>query len=249
MTDRFVLLNNGQRLAWLEEENDFPDVAHSLPAYTGLGGLLAASTSLSAAQLLRAYSHGIFPWYSDGQPVLWWSPDPRMVLYLSEFRTRRSLRQSLARARTQSCVVRLNTAFERVMRHCATAPRVGQHGTWITDTMIEHYVTLHRQGVAHSFELWRDDELLGGGYGLAIGRMFYGESMFARAANASKIALASLVNFLSEQQFRLIDCQQNTLHLASLGAREVTRAQFLHDMRTQTALPALERWPTTLSLP
>ena len=185
-------------------------------------GLLAAGGDLSPQRLLRAYRRGIFPWYSAGEPILWWSPDPRMVLFTAEFRVRRSLAK---RVRQRRYEIRLDTAFERVIRACA-GPRPGQDGTWITEAMIATYVELHRRGVAHSVEAWRDGELAGGLYGLALGRVFFGESMFAHASDASKIALARLVAHLGRLGVPLIDCQQQTEHLASFGARPVPRREF-----------------------
>jgi leucyl/phenylalanyl-tRNA--protein transferase len=200
-------------------------------------GLLAAGRDLSAGRLLEAYAQGIFPWFSDGQPVLWWSPDPRMVLFIDEFKISRSLAKTLRRLRAEGrWRVTKDAAFERVMRECA-APRPDQDGTWITDGIVAAYCALHALGLAHSVEVWSDDALIGGLYGVGIGRMFYGESMFARATDASKVALSALVSMLREADFRVIDCQQNTRHLASLGAREIGRSEFLHLVSTLTALP------------
>ena len=200
-------------------------------------GLLAAGRDLSAQRLIEAYTRGIFPWFSDGQPVLRWSPDPRMVLFVDEFKVSRSLAKTLRRLRTEGrWRVTKDQAFERVMRACA-APRPDQDGTWITDTIVHAYCALHAQGLAHSVEVWSDGDLIGGLYGVGLGRMFYGESMFARATDASKVALAALVAMLRDADFRVIDCQQNTRHLASLGAREIGRSEFLHLVSTLTALP------------
>ena len=200
-------------------------------------GLLAAGRDLNAGRLLEAYAQGIFPWFSDGQPVLWWSPDPRMVLFIDEFKISRSLAKTLRRLRAEGrWRVTKDAAFERVMRECA-APRPDQDGTWITDGIVAAYCALHALGLAHSVEVWSDDALIGGLYGVGIGRMFYGESMFARATDASKVALSALVSMLREADFRVIDCQQNTRHLASLGAREIGRSEFLHLVSTLTALP------------
>jgi leucyl/phenylalanyl-tRNA---protein transferase len=182
---------------------------------------------LSAERLLDAYRHGIFPWYSEGEPVLWWSPHPRMVLFTDEFRVSRTFGKTLRRvARSERVALRANSAFEAVMRACAE-PRADDAGTWITPEMIAAYLALHRSGVAISVETWSDGELVGGLYGISLGRMFFGESMFARATDASKVALAALVRLLLREKVRVIDCQQNTRHLASLGAREVRRADFL----------------------
>ena len=174
-------------------------------------------------RLLEAYRRGIFPWYSEGEPVLWWSPDPRMVLFPNEMSISRSLRKRLRNAAYE---VRADTCFRRVMRACAE-PREGQAGTWITDEVVAAYTSLHAAGLAHSIETWMDGELVGGLYGVAIGRAFYGESMFMRATDASKIALAHLARQLARWDFGVIDCQMATSHLASLGAREISRKEFL----------------------
>lgn len=206
-------------IPWLESGDPFPPLERAL---TEPDGLLAAGADLSPPRLLSAYRSGIFPWYSAGQPVLWWSPDPRMVLFPDEFRMPRSL---VKRLRRRDYEIRVDTAFEDVMRGCA-APRDDAAGTWITSDMIAAYCTLHRLGHAHSVETWINDELAGGLYGIALGRAFYGESMFARAADASKIALAHLVRRLERGQFGIIDCQMNTAHLARFGAREIPRREF-----------------------
>lgn len=206
-------------IPWLESGDPFPAPEQAL---TEPGGLLAAGADLSPARLLTAYRSGIFPWYSAGQPVLWWSPDPRMVLFPAEFRTPRSL---LKRLRRRDYEIRIDTAFESVMHACA-APRSDAAGTWITPDMIAAYCELHRLGHAHSVETWIGGELAGGLYGIALGRAFYGESMFARVADASKIALAHLVRRLKSRQFGIIDCQMNTAHLARFGAREIPRRVF-----------------------
>lgn len=206
-------------IPWLEAQDDFPPVNQALPEHDGL---LAAGADLSPERLITAYRSGIFPWYSAGQPVLWWSPDPRMVLFPAEFRMPRSLAKRL---RHHDYEIRFDTAFESVMRACAE-PRRDQTGTWITAEMIAAYISLHRLGHAHSVETWIDGELAGGLYGIALGRAFYGESMFARAADASKIALAHLVRLLQCHHFGIIDCQMNTAHLARFGAREIPRSEF-----------------------
>lgn len=206
-------------IPWLESSDPFPPLAQAL---TEPDGLLAAGADLSAARLLTAYRSGIFPWYSAGQPVLWWSPDPRMVLFPVEFRMPRSL---VKRLRRRDYEIRVDTAFKTVMHACA-APRGDAAGTWITPDMIAAYCELHRLGHAHSIETWINGGLAGGLYGIALGRVFYGESMFAHAADASKIALAHLVRRLQQRQFGIIDCQMNTAHLARFGAREIPRREF-----------------------
>ena len=206
-------------IPWLHPGEPFPPLEAALE---DPNGLLAASEDLTPARLLAAYTRGIFPWYSAGQPVLWWSPDPRMVLHTAEFKMSRSLRRVVQAARFE---IRVDTAFDDVMRACA-APRDEFGGTWITDAIRAGYGTLHRQGYAHSVESWLEGELVGGLYGVAIGRMFFGESMFARQTDASKVALAHLVRQLRAWEFPLIDCQQQTAHLGSLGARPIPRAEF-----------------------
>lgn len=237
------MLAQGQSIAWLDNGDSFPPVEEAIDGLAGLNGLLASSHGMNSTQLKSAYEQGIFPWYSEGQPILWWSTDPRMVLYLNEFKLSRSLKKSLIKAQQSGWEIRLDNAFELVMRACASVARYGQSGTWITDVLVKNYLDLHRQGFAHSFEAWHEGKLIGGGYGVVLGRMFYGESMFAYRTDASKIALASLVPFLSDNGFRLIDCQQNTSHLASLGAREISRSVFLSEMSALRKQPVLTNWP------
>lgn len=230
-------------IPWIEPGMPLPQASHALAEPNGL---LAAGLDLSPDRLLDAYRHGIFPWYSEGQPVLWWSPDPRMVLFLDEFKISRSLAKTLRAARRdQRWTLTHDRAFREVMRACAE-PRPDQDGTWINPNMMAAYHGLHKRGHAHSVEVWRGDRLVGGLYGVAIGRMFYGESMFARESDASKTALAALVHALRGAGFTVIDCQQNTRHLASLGAREIPRSEFL------TLLAGLAAWPpadwTTLAI-
>lgn len=227
-------------IAWLEPEDDFPPLSAAL---TEPNGLLAASAELSVERLITAYLHGIFPWFSPGDPVLWWSPDPRMVLFPQEFQPSHSLRKLL---RQGNYTVRLDSDFAAVIRACGETPRHGQNGTWITPEIIAAYSELHRLGLAHSVETWRDGKLVGGLYGVAIGKMFYGESMFAWQSNASKIAFAHLVAYLQDQGFGLIDCQMQTAHLTSLGGRTIPRQTFvqqLHELSTQAFTP--NRWPET----
>ena len=214
-------------IPWIVHGAAFPPVASALRQPNGL--LAASSTSeLTAERLVQAYRVGIFPWYSEGQPALWWSPDPRMVLYPQEFHASRSLRKQLRaaeRGEDFGLHLRADSAFEQVMRACA-APRNGQDGTWITEHMIRVYCELARRDLAHSIEIWHGEQLVGGLYGICLGRMYFGESMFSRAPSASKIALATLVGLLRREAVPMIDCQQNSAHLASLGAREITRAHF-----------------------
>ncbi len=208
-------------LPWLNRDHPFPPPERAL---TEPNGLLAAGGDLSVERLLAAYRLGIFPWFGQGEPILWWSPDPRMVLFPPEFRCSRSLSRRLRRADYE---VHVDTAFARVMAACAE-PRPGQSGTWISAEMRAAYGRLHDLGFAHSVETWIGGELVGGLYGVAIGRVFYGESMFSRATDTSKIAFAHLVEQLRRWDFGLVDCQMETAHLASLGARPIRRQEFGH---------------------
>ena len=209
---------------WLGPEDPFPPVERALREPNGL---LCAGADLSLARLLAAYRAGIFPWYSGAEPILWWSPDPRMVLYCDELKVSRSLAKNI---RNKGYEVQVDTAFSDVLRGCA-APREGEGGTWLGEDMHAAYMRLHRAGHAHSFECWRDGTLVGGLYGVAIGRMFYGESMFSRATDASKVALVALVDELRRRGFPLIDCQVRTPLLAQLGGREIPRREFLRRLR------------------
>jgi leucyl/phenylalanyl-tRNA--protein transferase len=232
-------------IPWLAAGQPFPPVRAAL---SHPNGLLAASRDLSVERLLDAYTRGIFPWYSPGQPVLWWSPHPRMVLFTDELRVSRTFGKTLRRvARSEAIEVRANTAFEAVMQACA-APRGVDNGTWITAEMIAAYTALHRRGVAVSIETWNNGELVGGLYGISLGRMFYGESMFASETDASKIALAALVRLLLLEKVPVIDCQQNTRHLASLGAREIGRAEFLAHVKTAVDCAPID-WRTYMHRP
>lgn len=211
-------------IAFLDTDTPFPPVEQAL---LKPNGLLAAGGDLSAQRLLEAYRHGIFPWFNVGEPILWWSPDPRMVLIPGEFKISKSLRKTL---RNKCYEVRVDSAFRQVMCACA-APRREQAGTWIHEDMIAAYTGLYQMGVAHSVETWMNGSLVGGLYGIAIGRMFYGESMFSHVTDASKIAIAHLAAQLQRWGYGMIDCQMNTPHLASLGAREIPRAEFMHRLR------------------
>jgi leucyl/phenylalanyl-tRNA--protein transferase len=232
-------------IPWLDSDTPFPDVSTALTH--AAPGLLAAGADLSPQRLLMAYKNGIFPWFSEGQPILWWSTDPRMVLQTAQFRVSDSLRKTLRKVERDRTnpdgrwQVRFDSAFEHVMRACA-APRRDGPGTWISEDIIAGYTGLHRLGYAHSSELWLDGQLVGGAYGVAIGRMFYGESMFARVTDGSKIALAYLVRFLHQHGVQMIDCQQETGHLASLGAAPITRDHFLQHLRNNIELPQIINW-------
>jgi len=207
-------------IPWLKANTPFPPID---TAMADPNGLLAAGGDISAERLIAAYRQGIFPWYGEGQPVLWWSPDPRMVLFVAEFRISRSLRKVIRQDRFE---IRVDTAFRQVMEHCSTTTRPGQLGTWITAELVDAYCALHHLGYGHSVEAWRGERLVGGLYGVGMGRMFFGESMFARETDASKVALAYLVAMARRAGIPMIDCQQETAHLASLGARPIPRAEF-----------------------
>lgn len=215
-------------LPWLAPGQEFPPVHLAWASGTPAPGLLAAGNDLSIASLSNAYARGIFPWFSAGQPILWWSPDPRMVLKVDQFRLHRSLKKTLHKFRLiPDCEIRIDTSFEQVIQACAISPRDGQGGTWIVPDMVQAYVALHKAGLAHSVETWVNGELAGGLYAVALGQAVFGESMFTRVPDASKIALAALVCFCRHHGIGLIDCQQNTRHLASLGAHEIPRSDFL----------------------
>ena len=207
-------------IAWLGAKSPFPPLSAAL---SEPNGLLAIGGDLAPERLIAAYRAGIFPWFSEGQPILWWSPDPRMVLYVDKFRVSRSLRK---RMRADTYETRVDSAFRSVVQACADSPRAGQGGTWITAVMIDAYCELHRLGYAHSVESWRDGRLVGGLYGLALGQMFFGESMFAHETDASKVALVQLVALLQRLRVPLIDCQQETAHLAAFGAQPISRTRF-----------------------
>ncbi len=223
-------------IPWLRSTASFPPLDRAL---ADPNGLLAASADLTPERLLDAYRHGVFPWYSEGQPVLWWSPDPRMVLYVDELRVSRSLRKTVCSGRFD---IRVDSAFRQVMQGCAMAPRLGQLGTWITPQIVDAYCTLAREGFAHSVEAFQDGELVGGLYGVSIGRMFYGESMFAQAADASKVTLVHLAAMLRSNAMPLIDCQQDTPHLARLGARPIPRIDFARHLTALVASPPPALW-------
>ena len=223
-------------IPWLRGNAPFPPVAKALESPNGL---LCAGADLSPERLVEAYRHGIFPWFSEGDPILWWSPDPRMVLFPAELRVSRSLGRRVDRGAYET---RVDTAFREVIEACA-GPREGQSGTWIVPEMVDAYVRLHELGFAHSVESWRDGRLEGGLYGVALGQVFFGESMFTHAPDASKVALVKLVERLSRDGCRVIDCQQATRHLASLGAREIPRKAFAQLLKESIQYPPSgSRW-------
>lgn len=225
-----------QPIHWLSEDPSvFPrhDYAFDEP-----NGLLAAGGDLSCERLLNAYSLGIFPWYNEGEPILWWSPDPRSVVYPALFKPSRSLNKIIKKGVFK---VTTDTHFTHVMKACAE-PRSDQEGTWINQDMINSYSQLHELGFAHSVECWQGDTLVGGLYGIAIGRAFFGESMFSRTSNASKVAFATLCNQLAQWGFEIIDCQVHNPHLESLGAQQISRDKFLQVLQRATAKRPNEEW-------
>lgn len=215
----------------LDDDYTFPSAELSEPE-----GLLAIGGDLSPMRLLTAYANGIFPWYNEGEPILWWSPDPRLISRPGTLKVSKSLRHTLRTRRFES---RIDTAFQSVMEHCASTPREGQDGTWITNDILEAYVKLHELGFAHSFETWQEGTLVGGLYGIAIGKAFFGESMFHTVSDASKVAFYQLHRFLQEHDFKLIDCQQETPHLKSLGAYAIPRHDFLMELESLVVEPSL----------
>lgn len=207
-------------------------------------GLLAVGGDLTPEWLLMAYSKGIFPWFNPEDPILWWTPNPRSVLFIEDLKIKRSLKQAINKyAREQDLKVTLDTDFKTVMQACSSVPREGQDGTWITDNMLNAYATMHNAGHAHSVEVWLNNELVGGLYGIAIGKMFFGESMFSKQANTSKIALVALTMQLKQWGFSVIDTQVETAHLNSLGAKNMSREDFeaLIKQQTQKAFPP-KKW-------
>lgn len=229
------------KIKWIEKNQALPSPEMAIRDESGLNGLVAAGGDLSVNRLLEAYGQGIFPWFSVGQPILWWSPDPRMVLEVNSFRMHKSLRKAIKSflASTHN-EIKFDSAFDQVIRQCSQTKRTHQQGTWILDEMIEAYEELHAQGFAHSVETWVDGHLVGGLYCVSIGHCVFGESMFSLQTDASKIALAALVAFAKAQDISWIDCQQNTKHLAFMGAREITRSQFLSDVHRAQTMPAAD---------
>ena len=233
-------MSGNNRIAWISPEDPpeaFPDIGSAMREPDGL---LAAGGDLSTPRLLTAYRSGIFPWFGPGQPVLWWSPDPRCVLFPGVFHASRRLRSELRRSDAE---IRFNTCFDDVVAACAE-PRPRQDGTWIVPEMMTAYSRLHTEGWAHSIEVWQRDSLIGGLYGVAIGRIFFGESMFSRRSNASKYALYALSQYLQARRFALIDCQVMSGHLVALGATQLPRTRFADMLSTSCNPP--ERfggWP------
>ncbi|NOY67395.1 MAG: leucyl/phenylalanyl-tRNA--protein transferase [Gammaproteobacteria bacterium] len=208
---------------WIEPDSEdvgFPDISLAL---RDPDGLLAIGGDLDGKRIISAYQQGIFPWFSEGQPILWWSPDPRFVLFPEKLKISRSLKKTI---RKEVFSVTLNKDFKSVIEHCSKIPRLGQDGTWITEDMKQAYIQLHESGFAHSVETWNGDNLVGGLYGIAIGDVFFGESMFSLETDASKVAFSQFIRYLQSAGFKLIDCQVYTEHLQSLGAEEISRIQF-----------------------
>ena len=246
-------MDQGQSLTWIESGEAFPSVLTAWQKGSEAPGLLCAGGDLDITTILDAYSHGIFPWFSANQPILWWSPSPRMVLQTRNFKLHRSLKKSLRHfIESENCIIRFDSAFEQVIRHCAGA-RNKQQGTWIGPSMIEAYKALHTAGFAHSVEVWIDSILVGGLYCVAIGKAVFGESMFTFKTDASKIALAALVSFCLEHDIRMIYSQQETDHMTSLGAFPIERSEFLNYIAlTKAAQSPLwefkpENWNTLLA--
>lgn len=240
-------------LPWLLDGQDFPPPHSAWGEATSAPGLLAAGGSLDVASLCKAYRQGIFPWFSRDQPPLWWSTDPRMVLKVHDFRLTTSLRKQIRSLLKQKrLVVHMDRCFPLVITQCATSPRAGQSGTWIVPEMVRAYQLLHEAGFAHSVETWLDGKLVGGLYAVNMGRMVFGESMFSHVSNASKIALCALVGFCRHEAMPMIDCQQQTPHLASLGAKPVERSTFLIEVSALTSHPSplwqfeAKHWDTVL---
>jgi len=194
------------------------------PRFASDEGLLAYGGDLSSSRILTAYRNGIFPWYSEGDPILWWSPDPRLLLYPKDFKVRKSFRRVL---RNGGFSVTFDHCFSEVIRYCATVPREGQHGSWILPEMQEAYIRLHQEGFAHSVEVHREGELVGGLYGISMGKAFFGESMFSLVSDASKVAFKALSDVLGHRGYDFIDCQMETEHMVRLGAQTVSRNRFL----------------------
>ncbi len=226
------------RLQWLD-----PDPRATFPALENAlhepDGLLAAGGDLTVPRLINAYAHGIFPWFSEGEPILWWSPDPRFVLPPNEIKISRSLAKNI---RNSGLYITMDTAFEQVITHCSALPREDQDGTWITTDMQQAYINLHQAGYAHSVECWNEDKLVGGLYGISSGPVFCGESMFSLQSNASKIALVHLCRFIQQRGFKLIDSQVYTPHLQSLGARMIPRDAYIKTLQQVTDINLPLNW-------
>jgi leucyl/phenylalanyl-tRNA--protein transferase len=223
MSNGYYQLPNG-RVVSIDQDCSFPPVEQALKEPNGL---VAIGGDLSLARLLSAYRQGIFPWFSDDEPILWWSPDPRMVLFPNELKISDSLKKTIKK---RSFDIRYNTAFREVITACSSTLRADQHGTWITQDIIDAYCNLHDAGYALSSEAWLNGKLVGGCYGVKLGQMFYGESMFHDVSDASKVAFVHLVEYLKNERVGMIDCQMKTAHLARFGAREISRLEFMQNL-------------------
>jgi leucyl/phenylalanyl-tRNA--protein transferase len=234
---------SGLKITWIDDSKPLPPTTRALGSRSQAPGLLAAGGSLTPLRLEAAYRKGVFPWYGPDQPVLWWSPDPRMVLRTGDFVISHNLRKALRRfLRSPDCEIRFDQGFGAVIEACAHAPRAGQDGTWIVPEMIEAYRHWHDAGAAHSVETWVDGELVGGLYAIGLGRMVFGESMFSRRSDASKIALCALVAFCRAHGIAMIDCQQQTRHLASFGALPISRTVFEDHLAIAVAEAPPPQW-------
>lgn len=234
-------------LPWLESHDPLPPVETAWGMDSEAPGLLAAGADLGVNRLLEAYGQGIFPWFNSDQPVLWWSPDPRMVLQIKDFKLHRSLRKTLARyASHPQFELCFDRSFDQVIEACSKSPREGQNGTWIVPAMVEAYKALHQAGHAHSVETWLDGKLVAGLYFVNMGRAVFGESMFSTISDGSKMALAALVQVCKQHGIVAIDCQQNTPHLASMGAKEMSRSEFLNLTHTAKQAPSPDWQNATL---
>ncbi|MBU3652301.1 MAG: leucyl/phenylalanyl-tRNA--protein transferase [Limnohabitans sp.] len=243
-------------LPWLDEHDPLPSPLQAWGETSPAPGLLAAGGELSVARLKQAYGQGTFPWFSAGQPILWWCTNPRMVLQTASFRLHRSLRQAVKKFRDHPrAEIRFDSDFHAVIHACAQSPRPGQHGTWIVPAMVQAYEALHQAGHAHSVETWVEGQLVGGLYLVNLGCALFGESMFAHRTDASKIALSALVAWARQHDIAWIDCQQQTAHLARLGAQPIRVTEFLDAIQTARARPAPTwdfqpvYWDTLLSSP
>ena len=229
------------QLPWLEPQMPFPSAHSAWGAQSSAPGLLAAGAALDVDTLKSAYGNGIFPWFSEGQPILWWSPEPRMVLKVEDFILHRSLKKTLFRfSQDSDSEIRVDTAFEQVIQSCAHAIRLQQSGTWIVPAMVQAYIDMHQRGYSHSIEVWKNQQLVAGLYCISLGQAVFGESMFTTVPDGSKIALAALLALCKAQGVAWIDCQQNTTHLASLGAAPIGRTDFLNKVQAAKALPPVD---------